>query len=153
MFAYFQEAAQEVVEDTTPLITNDAIVFGLLMVALGWVFYTSSKKKGFWSKFYKYIPALFMAYFIPAIFTSVGLISPSWQTVTDTGVVEGSTSVYYVASRFLLPAALVLMTLSIDLKVIIITCLDPQLTALQDIQIVRQYLIDIDTGLLFEEAL
>ena len=35
----------EVVKDTTPLITNDKIVFGLLMLCLGFVFYTSSKKK------------------------------------------------------------------------------------------------------------
>jgi len=89
-----------------PLFTNDTIVFGLLMLALGFVFYTSSKETGFWAKFYKIVPALLMAYLIPAIFNSSGLISDSHSDL------------YFVASRYLLPASLVLMTLSIDLKAI-----------------------------------
>ena len=50
--------------------TNDAIVFGILMISLGFVFYTESIKEGFWYKFYKVIPGLLMCYFIPAIFNS-----------------------------------------------------------------------------------
>jgi len=92
--------------EDTPVFTNDAIVFGLLMLALGFVFYTSSKEAGFWKKFYGIVPALLMCYLIPAIFNSLGLID------------DGTSQLYYVASRFLLPAALVLMTLSIDLKAI-----------------------------------
>ncbi|MBT8303005.1 MAG: DUF819 family protein [Bacteroidia bacterium] len=92
--------------DNQPLFTNDAIVFGLLMLTLGFVFYTESKKTGFWSKFYKYIPAILMCYLIPAIFNSLGLIS------------DQMSQTYFIASRYLLPAALVLMTLSIDLKAI-----------------------------------
>ena len=60
-----------------------------------------------------------MAYFIPAIFTTFGVISPEWKTTNAAGeIVSNSSQLYYVASRFLLPAALVLMTLSIDLKAI-----------------------------------
>ncbi|MDX1471817.1 MAG: DUF819 family protein [Flavobacteriaceae bacterium] len=92
--------------DATPLFTNDAIVFGLLMLALGFVFYTESYKEGFWPKFYKYVPGLLMCYLIPAIFNSLGLISAEL------------TQTYFVASRYLLPASLVLLTLSIDLKAI-----------------------------------
>ncbi len=90
----------------TPVFSNDTIVFGLLMLALGIVFYTSSRKSGFWYKFYRIVPALLMCYFIPAMFNSLGLISSK------------TSEAYYIASRFLLPAALVLMTLSIDLKAI-----------------------------------
>ncbi|WP_040278943.1 DUF819 family protein [Psychroserpens damuponensis] len=105
--------------DTTPLFTNDTIVFGLLMISLGFVFYTESIKTGFWPKFYKIVPGLFMAYMIPAILTTSGLISPEWTTVSENGVeTEGSSSLYYIASRYLLPAALVLMTLSIDLRAV-----------------------------------
>ena len=86
--------------------TNDAIVFGILMMSLGFVFFTESKKSGFWHKFYKIVPGLLMCYFIPAIFNSFGIISSE----------ESQT--YYIASRYLLPASLVLMTLSIDLKAI-----------------------------------
>ncbi|APG64950.1 hypothetical protein LPB136_06080 [Tenacibaculum todarodis] len=102
-----------------PIFTNDAIVFGILMISLGFVFYTESKTDGFWPKFYKIVPGLFMAYFIPAIFTTLGFISPEWETTNVAGkIVKGKSQLYYVASRFLLPAALVLMTLSIDLKAI-----------------------------------
>ncbi len=105
--------------DTTPIFTNDTIVFGLLMLALGFVFYTESLKTGFWPKFYKIVPGLFMAYMIPAVLTTSGLIAPDWVSVSETGVkTEGSSSLYYMASRYLLPAALVLMTLSIDLKAV-----------------------------------
>ena len=104
---------------TEPTFTNDAIVFGILMLSLGLVFYTENKTSGFWHKFYKIVPGLFMAYFIPAIFTTLGIISPEWETINTAGkAMPGKSQLYYVASRFLLPAALVLMTLSIDLKAI-----------------------------------
>ncbi len=103
--------------DTTPLITNDTIVFGVLMICLGLIFFTDSIKTGFWIKFYKIIPALFVAYFVPAILTTLGIISPEWESITKTGeTVKHSSNLYYMSSRYLLPAALVLMTLSIDLK-------------------------------------
>ncbi|MFY9243256.1 MAG: DUF819 family protein [Polaribacter sp.] len=102
-----------------PIFTNDAIVFGILMLSLGFVFYTENIKTGFWKKFYKIVPGLFMAYFIPALFTTFRVISPEWETENSLGeVVKNESQLYFVASRFLLPAALVLMTLSIDLKAI-----------------------------------
>ncbi|MFC7356947.1 DUF819 domain-containing protein [Jejudonia soesokkakensis] len=114
-----QDTVSEIIKDTTPLFTNDTIVFGVLMIALGVIFYTSSKESGFWSSFYKIVPALFMAYFLPALLTTFGVISPEWTSVSDTGeITENSSSLYYVSSRYLLPAALVLMTLSIDLKAV-----------------------------------
>ncbi|WP_413789391.1 DUF819 domain-containing protein [Leptobacterium meishanense] len=90
----------------TPFFSNDTIVFGLLMLALGFIFYTASIKTGFWVKFYKIVPVLLMCYLVPAIFNSLGLIS------------DQLSKTYYIASRYLLPAALVLMTLSMDLKAI-----------------------------------
>ena len=106
-------------EHKIPFITNDTVVFGLLMLSLGIIFYTSSLQKGFWHKFYKIIPALFMAYMLPALLTTTGLISPEWTSVDKTGsILTHKTSLYYVSSRYLLPAALVLMTLSIDLKAV-----------------------------------
>ncbi|MDT0552723.1 DUF819 domain-containing protein [Urechidicola vernalis] len=90
--------------DSTPMFTNDTMVFGLLMLMLALVFYTSSKKTGFWSKFYSIIPALLMCYLLPAVLNSLGLISPEISKTYD------------IAKNYLLPAALVLMTLSLDLK-------------------------------------
>jgi uncharacterized membrane protein len=104
---------------TEPIFTNDAIVLGILMLSLGFVFYTENIKSGFWQKFYKIVPGLFMAYFIPALFTTFGVISPEWEITNTVGeTVSKNSQLYYVSSRFLLPAALVLMTLSIDLKAI-----------------------------------
>ncbi|ADV49687.1 protein of unknown function DUF819 [Cellulophaga algicola DSM 14237] len=88
------------------LITNDAVVFGLLALCLGFIFYTSSLTTGFWSKFYNIVPAVLMCYLLPAILASCHIIS------------DDISQLYFMASRYLLPAALVLMTLSIDLKAI-----------------------------------
>ena len=87
-----------------PVFTNDAIVFGILMSILGFVFITSTSKKLLWVKFYKYVPALLLCYFIPSIFNSLGIISGN------------SSNLYFVASRYLLPTSLALLTISIDLK-------------------------------------
>ena len=86
-----------------PIFKNDAIVLGILMGILGFVFITSSSKHPFWKKFYKYIPGLLLYYFIPSIFNSLGIISGD------------SSNLYFVASRYLLPTSLVLLTISIDL--------------------------------------
>lgn len=88
------------------MITQDAPILGLLLACLALVFHTSRLPR--FAKFYKYIPALLMAYFLPAILNSTGIIHAG----------EGS-SLYYVASRYLLPASLVMFCLSIDIKGII----------------------------------
>lgn len=90
-----------------PLITNDAVVFGILMGLLGFVFYTSKSENKIWKKFYSVIPALLLCYFLPAIFNSLGVISGE------------ESQLYFVSSRYLLPAALILLCLSIDLKGVI----------------------------------
>ncbi len=61
----------------TALITNDASVLGLLAVILALVFWTSSRDKGAWAKFYTYVPALLLCYFIPALLNSLGIINGS----------------------------------------------------------------------------
>lgn len=91
-------------QENTPLITNDAVVFGLLMTVLAFVFVTSSSSQSFWKKFYRVVPSILLCYFIPAVLNSFGVIS---------GEMSG---LYKVASRYLLPASLVLLTLSIDFK-------------------------------------
>lgn len=114
-----QDTLPEIILDTTPFFTDDTIVFGLLMLILGFVFYTSSRKKGIWPKFYTVIPSLFMVYFLPAILTSLGIISPEWVSISSTGeATPQSSSLYYMSSRYLLPAALVLLTLGMDLKAV-----------------------------------
>ncbi len=104
---------------TEPFFKDDTMVFGILMVVLGFIFYTSSIKEGFWKKFYGIIPGLFLAYMIPGLLTTLGIIAPDWETTNTAGeTIKHSSNLYYMSSRYLLPAALVLMTLSIDLRAI-----------------------------------
>lgn len=90
-----------------PIIQSDAVTMGLLALCLGLVFYTEHSGKAIFQRFYRYVPSLLLCYLLPSILNSAGLISGEHSQI------------YYVASRFLLPAALVLLTLSIDLKRIV----------------------------------
>ncbi len=132
----------------SPLFTNDAITLGILIVVLALIFHTEHLKTPFWSKFYKFVPGLLLAYFIPALLNwPLGIISPHWYTegltdllaqhnltlpkglsydgitnfladnnvpTADYKAVQGHSQLYYVASRFLLPASLVFFCLGID---------------------------------------
>lgn len=90
-----------------PLITNDAVIFGIIMLILGFVFITSASDKPFWKKLYMFIPSLLMCYFLPSLLGTFGIIDPE------------ASKLYFVASRFLLPACLVLLTISVDLREIV----------------------------------
>lgn len=86
----------------TPLISEDTVVFGLLMVILAFVFYTSNSSNRNFKRFYTIIPPLLLCYFVPGLFNSFD-------------VIDGSNSqLYKVSSSYLLPACLVLFTLNID---------------------------------------
>ncbi len=91
---------------SSPLITGDAAVLGLLAATLGLIFYTSSHPHPAFRRFYTYVPSLLLCYFVPSVYHSIGLI-------------DGTASqLYTVASRYLLPATLILLTLSIDFPAI-----------------------------------
>lgn len=90
-------------EHNTALITNDAVVFGLLAATLGVIFYTAQSEHPVWQRFYSIVPAFLLCYFIPSLYNTFGIINGE------------ESQLYFVASRYLLPAALVLLTLSIDL--------------------------------------
>ncbi|MBR9922430.1 MAG: DUF819 family protein [Bacteroidetes bacterium] len=137
----------------TPVFTNDAVVLGLLLIVLAVIFYTAGLKKPAWQRFYRFVPALLLCYFLPALLNwPLGLISPHWYepgliaALQDIGYnvpgglsalelnnwieannvpkefltpYEGHSNLYFMASRYLLPASLVLLCLSIDFKGII----------------------------------
>ena len=92
-------------QDSPFLIQNDAVALGLLMVTLAVIFYTSSLTHSFWKKFYTFFQSLLLCYFVPALY--------QWPL----GWIDGQNSpLYGVARDFLLPASLVLLCLSIDIK-------------------------------------
>ncbi|MFA5682964.1 MAG: DUF819 family protein [Lysobacteraceae bacterium] len=90
---------------TAPLISNDIVVLGLIAATLAAILWSATGPMAFFRRFYAVVPALLLCYFIPAIYNTVGLI-------------DGHATKLYnpVARDALLPAALVLLTLSIDLK-------------------------------------
>lgn len=90
-----------------PTFVSDTIVFGLLALVLAFIFYTSSLQNKRWKKFYMFVPALLLCYLIPAVLDALGLISKEYS------------GLYNMAKDYLLPGALILMTLGIDFKGII----------------------------------
>ncbi|KAG1247837.1 hypothetical protein G6F65_019947 [Rhizopus arrhizus] len=90
---------------STALIQNDIVVFGLIAATLGAVFWTASREQGLWKRFYTFVPALLLCYLIPGIYNTVGLI-------------DGQNTRLYnpIARDILLPAALILRTLAVDIK-------------------------------------
>lgn len=135
----------------TPLITNDAVVFGLLVLCLGLVFQTASLEK--FKSFYKFIPALLLCYLLPSLLSTFNIISPKWinwkdalismkeagfavESITNFKTFKlfvkeneisndllapfiGKSNLWTIAKNYFLPASLVLMTLSTDLKGIV----------------------------------
>ena len=133
-------------------ITNDAVILGILLVVLAAIFVTSSSKNPGWQRFYKYVPALLLCYFVPALLNwPLGIIGPDYvdqeavlgllkaagaeipETVNNDTLREAAkeagldiseynnqSGLYKpMASRYLLPAALILLCLAIDIKGII----------------------------------
>ena len=132
----------------TPLITNDAVVFGILIGLLALIFKATTLPQ--FKGFFKYIPALLLCYFLPSLLNTVGLISSNWvdwdnalaalanagydvSDITKLGQLKefvnannvdeailkphiGESQLYFMASRYLLPASLVLLTVSISLR-------------------------------------
>lgn len=138
----------EDVVSNVPLITNDAVVFGILAALLLAIFRMGETPAG--ARFYKIIPALLLCYFLPSLFSTFGIISPKWVDIAAasdaltaagydlTGITSfksfknfvlinevpgdlinpfiGKSQLYFMASRYMLPASLILLTLSINLK-------------------------------------
>jgi uncharacterized membrane protein len=82
-------------------IENDAIVLGILVMILAFVFQTEKMPR--FQAFYNYVPSMLLCYFLPGILNTMGVIS-------------GETSkLYGVVSQYLLPASLILFGLSLDI--------------------------------------
>ena len=74
------------------------------MIMLGAVFATAQSEHRVWKTFYKVVPMLLLCYFLPSLLTAFGIVDPRQSRL------------YFVASQYLLPASLVLLTISIDLR-------------------------------------
>jgi uncharacterized membrane protein len=89
------------------LFTNDAVVLGILIAVIA-IFATAGQSQNpILKKIFKFVPPVLFFYFVPSFLVSLNIIS-----------VEKS-NLYFMATRYLLPTLLVLLTLSIDLKAIV----------------------------------
>jgi len=88
---------------TLPL--DNVASFGVLCAILGVLFFLKNRG-GFWDRFFVFIPIVLLCYLIPSLLRSFGIVASA-----DDGL-------WQVTKDYFLPAALILMTLSIDLKAI-----------------------------------
>lgn len=87
-----------------PLITNDAVILGILLGIIYFTFYTSSLQNRFWQRFYIFFPSILICYFLPGLLNTFNVISGE------------NSKLYDVASKYLLPACLVYFTINIDFQ-------------------------------------
>jgi uncharacterized membrane protein len=88
------------------LITNDAIVLGILICLLYFVFERNKYGGKAWQSFFKFFPPILLCYFLPGALNSTGIISGE------------ESQIYPVVSRYLLPPCLLLFTLSLDIQML-----------------------------------
>jgi uncharacterized membrane protein len=87
-------------------IENDAIIAGLFLILLAGIFYSADSNHGFWKKLYGVVPPLLFCYLIPGFLNSYHVISGE------------ASSLYRFATAYLLPASLILLLSTANLKAI-----------------------------------
>ncbi len=85
------------------MIYSDTIIFGILAAILGILFFLR-QRGGVWDKVFTFVPIILLAYLIPSLMVSFGVIDAS------------ESNLWTIAKDYFLTAALVLLTLSIDLR-------------------------------------
>ncbi len=86
-----------------PLISNDIVTFGILCAILGLLFHLRARG-GVWDRIFTFLPIILLCYLLPSLLASFGVIAP------------GEEGLWPTAKNYFLPAALILLTLSTDLK-------------------------------------
>jgi uncharacterized membrane protein len=88
-------------------IENDAIIAGLFLILLTGLFYSTESNHVFWKRLYGIVPPLLFCYLIPGFLNSYHII-------------QGETSgLYGFATKYLLPASLILLLSTANLKAIL----------------------------------
>jgi len=88
------------------VIQSDVIIFGILAGILG-VLFLLRERGGVWSRVFTFVPIILLAYLIPSLLVSFGFMDVS------------ESNLWPIAKDYFLTAALILLTLSIDIKGII----------------------------------
>jgi uncharacterized membrane protein len=93
-------------EASIPVITNDIVLFGVLMAILAIIFYTSSSQHPSLQRFYRVVPVVLLCYLLPSLLTLLGLVDPEASQLPS------------ITKKCLLPTSLILLTLCTDLKAV-----------------------------------
>ncbi|MCP9748120.1 DUF819 domain-containing protein [Lacihabitans sp. CS3-21] len=88
------------------IITNDAVVAAILFALLIFIFQLAKSSNKLIEGFFKIFPPILLCYFLPGVLNTFGLISGE------------SSGVYPFVSKYLLPACLLLFTLSLDVEML-----------------------------------
>jgi uncharacterized membrane protein len=88
------------------IITNDAVVAAILFALLIFIFQLAKSSNKLIQVFFKIFPPILLCYFLPGVLNTFGLISGE------------SSGVYPFVSKYLLPACLLLFTLSLDVEML-----------------------------------
>ncbi|WP_234733770.1 DUF819 family protein [Tellurirhabdus bombi] len=83
---------------------NDTVTLGVLLLILAAVLTLADSAHPFWRRFFNYVPPTLLCYFLPSLLNTAGWVDGE------------NTALYPIVSRVLLPASLVLFTLSVDLR-------------------------------------
>ncbi|WP_128543906.1 DUF819 family protein [Larkinella soli] len=83
---------------------SDPVTLGVLFLILAFVLTSAESARSGWRTFYQYVPPTLLCYFLPSLLNTFG-----WVDGNTTGL-------YPVVSRVLLPASLILFTISVDLR-------------------------------------
>ncbi len=100
---YSNQEADTISNDATSLINEPMVVFAFLVSVLGLIFWLSELPR--LKKFFEITPPVIYAYFVPTFATTAG-ITPAASPAYDWIV------------RYLLPVAMLLLMISVDLKAI-----------------------------------
>lgn len=87
-------------------VENDAIVAGLFLIILAGLFFSSESTHVIWIKLYGIVPPLLFCYLIPGFLNSYHIINGE------------SSGLYSFATKYLLPASLILLLSTANLKAI-----------------------------------
>lgn len=86
------------------MITADPVIFGLLAAIIGLVFYTSQLTQTFWKQLYRFVPIMVMVYVLPSLLNTLNIVDATQSQLP------------HISSKYLMPACLTLLIISVDIK-------------------------------------
>ncbi|WP_153916038.1 DUF819 domain-containing protein [Shewanella sp. TC10] len=86
------------------MINQDPVIFGLLATIIGLIFYTSKSSHPIWQQIYRFVPVMVMCYVLPSLLNTFNIVDASLSELNT------------ITSKYLMPACLTLLIISVDIK-------------------------------------